>query len=355
MGVFRSTSAMTIPLESSTNKNSTGIIVLGMHRSGTSALTGVLSILGINPGSVLSPAIEDVNPKGFWEHSEIVSIHDQLLDVFGSSWDDELPLPALWWTSPRVIPFRNKIVSVLRRDFGNLPVWLIKDPRMCRLLPLWQEIFSELNCHALYILALRDPAEVTRSLHKRDDLAEAVSCLLWLTHMLEAEFQTRGQPRAFVSFERLLSNWQETVADLGQTLSLSWPLTAESVAPKVNAFLDPSLRHHSDDSALPDHQACRLARKGFELLSAPAPAPVELDKLRAETAELISLISPWSKPLHDYYALRTAINIAEQENAVLRSEVARIKNTVSWKITKPLRALWNILRKIAKVPSSARD
>jgi hypothetical protein len=294
--------------------------------------------------------MEDVNPKGFWEHAEIVSIHDQLLEAFGSSWYDENYLPTQWWRSPLAADFRNRIVSELRRDFGNLPIWLIKDPRMCRLLFLWQEVFRELACQPQFILALRNPAEVAHSLRKRDELAEEASCLLWLTHMLEAEYQTRGQPRAFVNYERLLSDWRRAVTDIEKTLSLTWPISIEDAAPHIEAFLDPSLRHHTNNDTLPDHPICRLAQEGFELLSAPSPDPAKLDRLRARTGEFISFVAPWSKQLQHrdkrIHELLATIDHANQENAALRSDVARIKSTVSWNITKPLRAIWNVLRSL---------
>jgi hypothetical protein len=321
----------------------TCVVVLGMHRSGTSALSGVLSLLGIHPGDSLLPANESNNPKGFWEHADIVSIHDQLLEGFGSSWDDESSLPDEWWFSPLATSFRNRIISLLRRDFGNQSLWLIKDPRMCRLLPLWHEILSEMACPSLFVLCLRNPAEVAHSLRERNDLVEEMSCLLWLAHMLEAEFQTRRQPRVFVNYEHLLNNWRGTVTNIGQTLNLTWPVTAEDAAPNVDAFLDSSLRHHAGNASLPDHPACNLAQKGFELLSAQFPNPVELDRLRVQTAELVNLVAPWSKRLHHKEKLIRSLCHLESENAMLQKEVRRIKSTVSWQITKPLRFVWNTL------------
>src|SRR5688572_8066947 len=99
-----------------------------MHRSGTSALTAVLSMLGITPGNNLQPPIADVNSKGFWEHEEVVVLHEQLLGALGSSWHDERPLPDKALNSPDVVQLRQKIVGILRRDFNSEPMWLIKDP-----------------------------------------------------------------------------------------------------------------------------------------------------------------------------------------------------------------------------------
>lgn len=334
--------------------NNQCIIVLGMHRSGTSALTGVLSLLGSHTGDALMPAMEGNNPKGFWEHAEIVSIHDQLLEVFGSSWDDESPLPNQWWFSPLAIPFRNRIISVLRRDFGNQPIWLIKDPRMCRLLPMWHEVLRELHCQPLFVLSLRSPAEVAHSLRKRDGLAEEASCLLWLTHMLEAESQTRGQPRASVIYEHLLSDWRDTVANIGQTINLTWPADVEDAAPDIEAFLDSSLRHHVSAS-LPEHPACRMAQEGFELLSDSSPDKIKLDRLRTQAEELISLVAPWSKRLrHSESQHRTTIAHLESEKARLHLEIQRVKGTVSWQITKPLRLFAGLARSPQKVFAELR-
>lgn len=340
----------------------TCIVILGMHRSGTSALTGVLSLLGIHAGDTLLPAVEEVNPKGFWEHAEIVSIHEQLLNALNSSWEDENALPDQWWLSPSVDDFRSRIVSALRRDFGNLPVWLIKDPRMCRLLPLWQQVLHELGCQPLYVLAVRNPAEVAHSLRKRDNLTEESSCLLWLTHMLEAEFRTRGKQRVFATYERLLSDWQGTIGDIGKTLRFDWPVAPADAAPNIDAFLDPALRHHADTETLSDHPACRLAQEGFELLTAPNPDVIKLDHLRARTEDLVSLVAPWLKQLRRNERLirqdratilqdratilqdSAIIARNEMENAALHAEIQRIKNSPSWQITKPLRLLTHLVR-----------
>lgn len=328
----------------------TCIVVLGMHRSGTSALTGVLSLLGIHPGNRLLPPMEDINPKGFWEHAEIVSIHNELLGAFNSSWEDESPLPDQWWHSPLIADMRSRIINVLCCDFRNQPIWLIKDPRMCRLLPLWWEIFRELACQPKFILALRNPAEVAHSLHKRDDLDEEASCLLWLTHMLEAEYQTRNQPRAFVSYERLLYDWRGTVAEICRTLCITWPVSTEDAAQNIEIFLDSSLRHHTGDISLPDHPACQMAQKGFKLLSASSLNEIEIDQLRIQTEGVAKFIAPLLKRLRQgkryICTLKNRNSSLNSESAMLRAEIKRIKSTFSWRITKPLRAIWNGLRRL---------
>lgn len=325
------------------------IIVLGMHRSGTSALTGMAGLLGVSPGNNLLPAVENVNPKGFWEHAEIVAIHNQLLEAFDSSWDDDRPLPEGWWHTPTAIGFRTMLLKVLRRDFGDRSLWLVKDPRLCRLLPLWLDIMDELNCQPRFLISLRNPAEVAHSLRVRDNLPEAQSCLLWLIHMLEAEQLTRGRLRAFVAYDKLLANWRETAAIIGQTLSLAWPVPIEQAAPAVDAFLDPSLRHHSGNAQLSDHPACHLAKEAYEMMAFTEPYPAELDRLHQQVRDLQNIVSPWSTRMlnNERENLRLGTTAAKMKVEVtqLRMEVARIKSTLSWQITKPLRLLWNLLRR----------
>ena len=172
-----------------TRSRNSALFILGMHRSGTSALTGVLSLLGVDPGPSLSPGMAGVNPKGFWEHQEIVTIHERLLGALDSSWDDARLLPADWWQLPEVTAFRSELLAVLRRDFTTSPLWLLKDPRLCRLLPLWLDIIDELGIAPHFILCLRHPNEVAMSLSRRDGISTEHATLLWLEHLVESEHQ----------------------------------------------------------------------------------------------------------------------------------------------------------------------
>jgi len=328
------------------------IVVLGMHRSGTSALTGVLTLLGADPGPSLIPAVEGINPKGFWEHKEIVSIHDQLLEEYGTSWDDGTSLPSGWWLSSITMTARNKIISIVRRDFSASPLWIIKDPRMCRLLPLWHEVLRELALQPLFVISVRNPAEVARSLRKRDGLGEELSCLLWLTHILDAEFQTRGQRRVFVSYQNLLSNWRETMGNISQTLRVTWPVSIDDAGLSVDEFLDPALRHHDGSVSLQDHLACNLAQKAFELLSTQSPDPAELDLLRMRTDELVRLVAPWSMHLRNRDKVIRQHGHLQAQNLALEHEMSRMKDYISdirssfsWKLLIPVRILENLLRR----------
>jgi GT2 family glycosyltransferase len=227
---------------------STALLVLGMHRSGTSALARVVNLLGAELGGALLPA-NHANEAGFWEHREIILVHDELLEALGSSWDDPRPLPAGALRSDAARPFRDRLRDIVRRDFSGRALWGLKDPRLCRLVPLWRDLLAETGHDARFLLTARPAAEVAASLRKRDAFAEAKSNLLWLEHQLAAERDTRGARRAFLTYGELLTDWRGCVPRVARALGLDWDAAIDAAAPAIDAFLDPGLRHDRGDGA----------------------------------------------------------------------------------------------------------
>ena len=213
-------------------RDNTAVIVLGMHRSGTSALAGVLRLLGVELGSSSLAPTED-NVKGFWEHGEIVEIHERLLSSLGSSWDDVRPLPNSWWMDDRIMPTRAELIGVIRRDFARAKVWGVKDPRMCRLVPLWLDVMNELGCRCCFVLIHRHPVEVARSLEKRNRLATERSGLLWVEHNLLAEKWTRNKARVFTSYDQLLGDLEGTTTRIAKMIDDD---LAECVAQRMDGI-----------------------------------------------------------------------------------------------------------------------
>ena len=95
------------------------IVVLGMHRSGTSALAGTFSQLGLNLGDELMPGTADANPKGYFEHVRIVQAHDRLLAAFGMDWADPRPLPESWMRHPATMQVRRELAALLSELVAN--------------------------------------------------------------------------------------------------------------------------------------------------------------------------------------------------------------------------------------------
>jgi len=145
-------------------------MVLGMHRSGTSLCSHVLSVLGVDMADrMYPPGLETAapdNPRGHWERWEIVGFHDRILAHFNRAYFGpfhDLPLPAGWWADPEIAAIRREMVGFLANRLGETRFGF-KDPRTVRLLPLWHQIFDDLNLAPKFVLCLRNPAEVARSL-----------------------------------------------------------------------------------------------------------------------------------------------------------------------------------------------
>ncbi len=219
------------------------IVVLGMHRSGTSALSRVLNLLGVELGHQMLPAAED-NPKGFWENQKILEIHEELLNALGSSYDDVHTLPESWWLRDEIVGFKERLKKAVQQEFGSSTLFGIKDARISVLCPLWLNVFKEMSVEPHFIVVARHPAEVAASLFKRNGYSFEKSYLLWLQHILDAELWSRPHTRTFVAYDDLLANWRTTVESIGKSLSVSWPVSPDKITKEVESFLDPSLRHH---------------------------------------------------------------------------------------------------------------
>ncbi|GEM_PF-520505 len=219
------------------------IIILGMHRSGTSALTGVLNQFGVDLGAKLLPN-HITNERGFWENSQVIEINEKILKSLHSSWDDIAPLPPKWWQSEKLAPFKKAISEILRQNFATCPLWGIKDPRLYRLLPLWLPILEASGSVLHFVIVTRNPHEVAASLEKRDGLSANTSFQLWLENTLAAEKQTQSYSRVFVTYDELLQDWQSTVEKIARVLKLEFAHSIESVQDKITAFLSTDLKHH---------------------------------------------------------------------------------------------------------------
>lgn len=228
---------------------SRAILIVGMHRSGTSAVTRVLNLLGVELGNPLMPAIASNNETGFWEHAGIVEVHDALLQELDRSWYDLRPLPDGWLCSDAAQMAKATLAELIETNLSRAPLWGIKDPRLCRLLPLWGELLAELGIEPRIVNVLRHPDEVARSLRDRDGFPLELGRLLWLEHVADVERDSRGWRRCIISYHDLLSDWQSAVNRAGLELAIHWPVEPTHAAAKVGAFLNRGQRHHSVGAA----------------------------------------------------------------------------------------------------------
>ena len=175
------------------------IIVLGMHRSGTSALTRGVKALGVHLGDRLMPAIEGDNEKGFWEDLDVNRFNIELMRHLGQEWHALQPINASEFQREDLVSFRLRAIELVRKKIGGALVFGIKDPRIARLLPFWKRVFEHLGADVAYVIALRHPMSVARSLQKRDGFEAEKAYYLWLGHMVPSILGSEGSPRVVVS------------------------------------------------------------------------------------------------------------------------------------------------------------
>jgi hypothetical protein len=331
------------------------ILVLGMHRSGTSAVAGVISGLGAaSPKTPLVP--QDDNPRGFFESATLVAAHNDLLASAASRWDDWRQFDPLWFRTRESEEHRQKIRMLLVEEFGGEPLICIKDPRICRFVPFVCAILAEMNYRPVAVLPVRNPLEVALSLQRRDNIALSTSVLLWLRHVLDAEFYSRHMPRCFLSYEDLLTDWRRQMERVAETTGISWPDRSGLSASRIDDFLSADLRHERFPfDAATDHPAVvPLARDTYDALTdivshgESKEMLDRLDRLRAEFDEACRTFAP---------ALAEAAE-AQRDLAVLADELDKLKAerdayvaergrliagrdallaSTSWRLTAPLR------------------
>lgn len=225
--------------------NKVAVLILGMHRSGTSMLGGVLDQLGCQGPKSLLQATGD-NPKGYFESSKVMALNDDILNALGSRWDDWQAFDPGWQDSPRFVEFRARMTDVLATEYGNASLIYLKDPRLCRLLPLWREVLVDVGYTPMCIHTHRNPADVSRSLacRKTSHVEPELGMLLWLRHILDAEVASRGLPRIFTSYTRILNNWNQFSDMAEEAFGFSWPVPRNMRDARLRDMVDPALRHH---------------------------------------------------------------------------------------------------------------
>lgn len=219
------------------------VLILGMHRSGTSAIAGISHLLGaVAPATMMEPAFD--NPTGFWESEAITIVNQAILATLGGNWYDCLALDPAAIDATTRQEILTHCASAVTSEFGDAPLFVMKDPRFSILMEFWLPAFAALNVAVAPLLALRHPAEAIASIRRRDGMPAEVSAPLWLHYTLEAERHTRGRPRAVLSYDKFMQDWRGSLTRVTAEAGIAWPVPLNSAAAAIDEFLRPRLRHH---------------------------------------------------------------------------------------------------------------
>jgi hypothetical protein len=225
--------------------NRKGILVLGMHRSGTSALTGVLSLAGVT--GPRHPILPDANnPKGYFESLSVNRFMESLLKAADSRWHDWRALNLKIIPAAALAQFQRTAVEIAKQEFDAAPLFALKDPRICRAAPFWIETFSEIDAEPLALIPLRHPHAVCLSLAKRDAMPYDKGAILWLRHVFDAERFTRGLKRAFVTFEAVREDPVGALGRVAASLGIGTQMDFAAVKAGSPDLLDEKLVHHRE-------------------------------------------------------------------------------------------------------------
>ena len=261
------------------------VMILGMHRSGTSVLARCMEVFGFSLGSRLLPAQAD-NPKGFFEDEEIVNLNDEMLASLGSSWDKISIIHDDDVRSLCAAEFFFRAVQMIEKRLQVFPHFAVKDPRLVLLLPFWKKVFASCKIPVKYVIPVRNPISVAASLKKRNGMELGLGIQLWLAYVLASFRYSDGETRVVVDYDALLEDSSREISRISSALHL--PLDEEKRHHFQEEFLDHSLRHTAVDlQSLRRNPECpEMAGDLYELL-----LKVAADELILESPEVKNRIA----------------------------------------------------------------
>lgn len=345
----------------------TGVVVLGAGRSGTSAVTRAFLAAGFFAGredELLGAAPS--NPVGHYEPLPVLETNERLLERLGSgapTRKEQLALQA------EVEPRLKEVLESLAARGGGAPL-AIKEPRINRLLPLWGPVMDGI-LHP--VLAVRDPLEVAQSASYRYEIPVDHALALWEVQTALALDWLDGRTVTIAPHAQLMDSPELASEIVRNATAHLGPNHAEGVRPgEAASALQPDLRtQSSDESAHAEHLTQRQAELwrylgGLPIGDSALDVPDQLREPSAGALAAVGAEDERVKLIGSHEALSTAYNealaraveferrFAESHEAGLRAargeerslrELERVKNSISWRLTAPLRRLARIRRR----------
>jgi hypothetical protein len=215
------------------------VVVLGMHRSGTSVTARSLQTLGITLGAHLMEP-QECNPKGFYEDLDIFEMNERILGALHQCWDSLTPM-AMKSFSNLLADFKDDAKKLIIEKMQHRYVFAFKDPRTAILLSFWREVFRELKLQGRYVIVFRHPISVADSLRKRDDFCLQKSLLLWAKYNISILASVNKKESIFINYDSILSQPELQIARLSDFLKM--PVDADALNDFQSEFLERDFRH----------------------------------------------------------------------------------------------------------------
>jgi hypothetical protein len=319
-------------------------VILGVARSGTSAIARGLKALGIDLGDKINPGNEKWNAKGFWEDTDIVyKINGRAFTTLDFAPYGIEILDYAAQHSEQLQDVKASAIDLLQERFSNTTHWGFKDPSTVKLLKFWQGIFQELQINDHYVIALRNPLASAESYKKVTGSSLEIGLLLWLMHLLPAIEETHGKKRVIVSYDLLLQDARRQLDRIKHQLHVTMPVNSFEIDTYVHQFLDKKLH--------------RFAHNEIDLKSHPATAITPLcidaynlfmrlakDEIAFHDQEFLTCWQHIQTELQKIYPVYCYIDKLLKENNQLQKSLRNVHKSVLWKMLYPLRFVDDALR-----------
>lgn len=292
--------------------NSKIICVLGPARSGTSLTTIILNRLGVFFGPEDHLPLPYINnPKGSWENKLITEVNTKIVLLMGGDWHQPPPFPPGWENASKFEELREQAKVMIQQEFADVETWGWKEPQTCLTLPFWLTLVQPTH----YVICLRNPMDVARSLERRNGFPLEKGFYLWLFYIKFALKYTVDKHRFFVFSENWMNCWQDELQNLSRFIGGHKTTMQDNLKKDVQATIDKNLWNSSSiksiTKVLEIYQ--NLSKKEFIQSSA-------LDETLQETLDVIAPEAKqrehWKKA-NAYYQWLEQLDIAIQEIAAL--------------------------------------
>ena len=214
------------------------LLVLGMHRAGTSALARVLSLRGASLPAQVLPANAG-NIDGYWEPRGVVDLNDRILDACDTAWDDPFASQRLAAEAARLAAFREEAVAVLGREYGDAGLIVLKDPRCTLLREFWNAALAAGGFEPLPVAIVRPCAEVAASLARRDATGLETAAMLYIAYGLQVA-RAVAAGASCLTYGQLVCDWRASTDRVAAEQGLEWPGSTFDIAAQVSAYLKPA-------------------------------------------------------------------------------------------------------------------
>ena len=287
------------------------LIVMGMHRAGTSVLARLLNMMGAyyGPEGIHFGASAE-NAKGFWERKDILKLHQDIFSSQNIDWDKPtaLDIESLLNDDKHSLAIKNLLLELE----AHRP-WMLKDPRMCLLFPLWKPLLEMPVC----IHINRPPIQVAQSLQQRSGMPLHVGVALWEYYNLKAFSASADVPRVLIQHQELMTQPTQVIIKLHQQLS---ELNVQGLrlpsAQEIEAFIDTSLFRQKGSAAL-QQAYCNAPQQKLQAL-------IETGKILKLSADKLPKLSQGAATILEQYQQKWQ---AEQDHIALQEEMQNLRET----------------------------